>query len=345
MLLDLDDFTGKYELHTGMYDQTKLLEYIQIYEEQYLIDLFGATLYDEFINDLDNNNYPESPNFKKVFDPFHIDNQSSSFFTSYNTHNNVIVSKGIIEMLKGFVYFEYVKDTANQITSIGQVIPQGENSLTATTLYNMMYTRYWEALKTYRAIQWYIYKNQNAPINGILEYEITDYGSGYDGYEWVSYPTTGNGSGAVIEFTSWQIDGVKDITYGSAGTGYTNGEIYDTAGGAGVGCTVQVNTTSFGTVSTIDIVNPGVNYVFGDVLTIQGGNFDQDITVTVLGNGELKYMNITNIGQDYQLNDIVQLSSTSHPNTGNFADIKVTKLSNGNFGKWNGVAKQMAYWL
>jgi len=29
MLLDLDDFTGKYELHTGMYDQAKLLEYIQ----------------------------------------------------------------------------------------------------------------------------------------------------------------------------------------------------------------------------------------------------------------------------------------------------------------------------
>ena len=345
MLLDLDDFTGKYELHTGMYDQAKLLEYIQIYEEQYLIDLFGATLYDEFINDLDNNNYPESPNFQKVFDPFHLDNTSNGFLTSYNTYNNVIVSKGILEMLKGFIYFEYVKDTANQITSQGQKIPTGENSLTATTLYNMMYTRYWEALKTYRAIQWYIYKNQNAPINGILDSTVHSYGSGYDGYQWVSNPTSGSGSNAVIDFTSWQINGVKDISYGSLGTGYTNGDIYATAGGTGVGCTVKVNTTGSGIISTLEIINPGTGYSFGETLTIQGGNFDQQFTITVLGNGELKAYEITNIGQNYQIGDLVVLTSNSHPNVDQFAIIEVTKLSNGDFSKWNGVAKQMAYWL
>lgn len=259
MFLGLDDFEGKYELHTGMYDQSKLLEYIQIYEEQYLIDLLGATLYDEFISDLDNNNVPESPNFLKIFNPFHLDNTSNGFLTSYNTYNNVIVSKGIIEMLKGFVYFEYVKDTANQITAQGQKIPTGENSLTATTLYNMMYTRYWEALKTYRAIQWYIYKNQNLPLGEVLRVELTDGGDNY-------------GSGATISVT----------------------------GGTGTGLEITY-TVDMAVVDSISIENGGVNYTNGDTFVIPNGDPE--------------------------------------------ASFRALKVSIGDFTKWNGVAKQMAYWL
>ncbi len=255
----LDDFTGKYELHTGMYDQAKLLEYIQIYEEQYLIDLFGATLYDEFINDLDNSNYPESPNFQKVFDPFHLDNTSNGFLTSYNTYNNVIVSKGILDMLKGFIYFEYVKDTANQITSQGQKIPQGENSLTATTLYNMMYTRYWEALKTYRAIQWYIYRNQDLPIGSVLELQIMNSGANYPGDD-ITPALNGTGTGLIID--------------------------YKVVGGL---------------VDEVEVSEGGINYLANDVVEIPDGD----------------------------------------PN----AIIKVVSVTKGDFTKWNGVAKQMAYWL
>ncbi len=259
MLLDLDDFTGKYELHTGMYDQAKLLEYIQIYEEQYLIDLFGAALYDEFILDLDNNNYPESPNFQKVFDPFHLDNTSNGFLTSYNTYNNVIISKGILEMLKGFIYFEYVKDTANQITSQGQKIPQGENSLTATTLYNMMYTRYWEALKTYRAIQWYIYRNQDLPIGSVLELQIMNSGANYPGDDMVP-ALFGTGTGLIIAY--------KVVA---------------------------------GLVDEVEVSEGGINYLANDVVEIPDGD----------------------------------------PN----AIIRVVSVTKGDFTKWNGVAKQMAYWL
>ena len=347
MLLDLDDFTGKYELHTGMYDQAKLLEYIQIYEEQYLIDLFGATLYDDFINDLDNNNYPESPNFQKVFDPFHLDNTSNGFLTSYNTYNSVIISKGILDMLKGFIYFEYVKDTANQITSQGQKIPQGENSLTATTLYNMMYTRYWEALKTYRAIQWYIYRNQDLPIGAILTLEIMNDGDGYDGYDWIT-DLTGQGSGTdgILSFTSWQINGVKTIQGASVGSGYVNQTVYPTTGGLGNGCTIRVGATQSGIPSSFAIVNPGTGYAYLDNLIIQGGNNDQDIDVLVpLGNGELKSLIVQEGGKNYQIGDIFVLNSDSHPNTGSPAVVEVTKVSIGDFTKWNGVAKQMAYWL
>jgi hypothetical protein len=258
MLLDLDDFTGKYELHTGMYDQAKLLEYIQIYEEQYLIDLFGATLYDEFILDLDNNNYPESPNFQKVFDPFHLDNTSNGFLTSYNTYNSVIVSKGILDMLKGFIYFEYVKDTANQITSQGQKIPQGENSLTATTLYNMMYTRYWEALKTYRAIQWYIYRYQ-LQAGQVLNYAVLNIGNNY------------------------------------------NDGIYFPTGGTGTGFKLNCFFSPTGSIGDIAVLDQGVNYSSGDEVTLIGGN--------------------------------------------NSAKLLIVHVGKGDFTKWNGVPKQMAYWL
>lgn len=260
MFLGLDDFEGKYELHTGMYDQAKLLYYIEIYEKRYLIDLLGAKLYDEFMSDI-LNNYPQSPNFQKIFDPFHEDNASTGFFTTHNLYNKVVVSYGILEMLKGFIYFEYVKDTANQMTSNGQVIPQNENSLTATTLYNMMYTRYWEALKTYRAIQWYIVTHQNDFILG-----------------------------EIIEF---------------------------------------------------EIANSGLNYVVSSNLPLlNGSGTGATVNITEVDeNGELLAVEIQNAGENYVIGDLVKVD------TEGLGELQVTYVSIGDFKKFNGVPKQMAYWL
>lgn len=260
MFLGVDDFTGKYELHTGMYDQSKLLDYIEIYEKRYLIDLLGAKLYDEFMSDLDINDYPESPNFQKIFDPFHEDNASTGFFTTHNLYNKVVISYGILEMLKGFIYFEYIKDTANQMTSNGQVIPQNENSLTASTLYNMMYTRYWEALKTYRAIQWYIITNNNLKIGEVLNYGVFNYGNGYL-----------NNMGTV-----------------------------QVVGGSGTGFTVEYFSDG-DAITEIEIIDTGQNYQSGDEVEIPGGTFN--------------------------------------------AKLLIVNVSKGDFKKFNGVPKQMAYWL
>jgi hypothetical protein len=162
-------------------------------------------------------------------------------------------------MLKGFIYFEYVKDTANQITSQGQKIPQGENSLTATTLYNMMYTRYWEALKTYRAIQWYIYRNQDLPIGTVLELQIMNSGANYPGDDTVT-----------------------------------------ALGGTGTGLIIAYKVVA-GLVDEVDVSEGGINYLANDVVEIPNGD----------------------------------------PN----AIIRVVSVTKGDFTKWNGVAKQMAYWL
>lgn len=357
MFLGIDDFEGKYELHTGMYDQAKLLNYIQIYEEQYLIDLLGAKLYDEFISDLDNNNYPESPNFQKIFDPFHEDNASTGFFTTHNLYNKVVISYGILEMLKGFIYFEYVKDTANQMTSNGQVIPQNENSLTATTLYNMMYTRYWEALKTYRAIQWYIMTNNDLPIGGVIEVSLFQNGSGYDGYNWFSnldsantYFTPSNGSGATVEFKSWGIDGMKAINPTTVGSNYINDFVYPMA--YPLTGSIRVFTDPSGIPNNLVIEDAGSGYTLGQEVTITSpypivGDDNQKFEVTELGIGEVREnsLNVTVKGKNYKVNEQFYLVSNTHPNTDILAIVKIDKVTKGDFKKFNGVPKQMAYWL
>lgn len=157
MFVDVEDFEGKYQLHRGVFDVAKINSYIDKYERRYLVELLGKDLYDEFIADLDPFEQPQSPRFIAIFNPLEED---------YNW--TIIYSEGMIEMLKGFIYFEYVKDLTNQMTVVGNVLPVGENSQQASTLYSMMYARYNEAVRTYKAIQTYITQHSGdyAEFNG-----------------------------------------------------------------------------------------------------------------------------------------------------------------------------------
>jgi hypothetical protein len=337
MIVNISDFTGKYEIHRGLYDQSKLQDYIDIYEKRYLIELLGANLYSEFMSDLDTFNVPESPNFLQIYNPFYEDQ-------NLILDNQILISEGMKQMLKGFIYFEYLKDTTNQTTPNGMAIPSNENSTTATTLYSMIYTRYNEAIRTYRAIQWYIITNYNAPIGQLLNVAILNEGNGYDGYLWYSNLTQGTGTGGVLEFTSWGINGIRAFTPSSVGSGYTNGSICPLFGIGGA--TVKVFTTPSGVPNSISIVEAGSGYSIGDVLTIDGGNNDQDITVvSPLGNGEIQNLEIYEAGQGYSVGDVFTLASDSHPNTGTLGTAIVVKVGLGNFTKFNGVRKSMVYWL
>lgn len=148
MIVSVADFkAGKFELHTGMYDQARIQDYIDLYEKPYLIKLLGAELFDEFEADFNaGGGTPTEARFQKILDPFHED---------YNFQ--VIISEGMKEMLLGLIYFEYAKDQMNQITPIGNVKPIGENSKDISTLNAMYYTRYNRSVKTWRAIQCYMY--------------------------------------------------------------------------------------------------------------------------------------------------------------------------------------------
>lgn len=336
MIINISDFTGKYEIHSGLYDQSKLQDYINIYEKRYLIELFGASLYNEFISDLDPLNVPQSPNFLTIYNPFEMD-------TNVVIPHQIVISEGIKQMLKGFIYFEYLKDTTNQTTPNGLVIPSNENSTTATTLYSMMYTRYNEAIKTYRAIQWYIIDNYNAPIGQLIDVELLTAGDGYDGYYWLSNLTQGTGTNGILEFTSWGINGIFTLTASSIGSGYTNDTIYPLTGFGGA--TVRVFTTPSGVPNNFEIIEAGSGYSIGDVLTVDGGNNDQTITVTSLANGEIQSIGIYAPGSGYSVNDVFTLASNTHPNTGTLGTAKATKVGLGDFKTFNGVRKNMVYWL
>ena len=215
MFITVDDFTGKYELHTGMYAQSNISDYIDKYEKLYLIDLFGATLYDLFVSDLDVNNVPKSPAYIKVFNPFHED------VTLYTT----LVSNGIKEMLLGFIYFEYCKDNMNQMTIVGQTRPKNENSQVVNTLQTLIYTRYNEAVKTFTNIQEYILLNYTTYGSECVLVSLTNGGTGYttDGQTFFTNVNATYGSGATCEYES---DGneVTSIQVSNGGKGYQIGD-------------------------------------------------------------------------------------------------------------------------
>lgn len=147
MFITIQDFqTGKFELHTGMYDVQRLQAYIDKYESKYLVNLLGAELFNQFEADVIlGGGTPTEQRFIDIFEPFRKDISC-----------DVVISEGMVEMLKGFIYFEYSKDLVNQVTPVGHVVPVGENSENPTTLYSMIYTRYNEGCKTYKSIQRFI---------------------------------------------------------------------------------------------------------------------------------------------------------------------------------------------
>jgi hypothetical protein len=239
MFLTVQDFTGKYQLSTGMYDVAKLQDYIDKYEKRYLIELFGAKLYDEFMSDYNVANVIQSPNFLKVFNPFYEN----------VTLRQLIISEGIKEMLKGFVYFEYSKDLINQMTPYGNVRPISENSEPVSTLYSMIYARYNEAIKSYKAIQTYIQINMNAPIGQVISIDLLNAGSTY--VDALNVPTTAtNGSGLTIDITT---DGSLILSglINQAGTNYQIGEVVTVTGGDSLG-TFTVTYVGIGDYSTFN---------------------------------------------------------------------------------------------
>lgn len=160
------DFTsGKFKLHVGAYTINDLQQYIDKYEMRYLVELLGADLYTQFIADVTlGGGVPTQPRFTKIF---------NSFTEDYSW--TILYSVGMVEMLKGFMYYEYIKDQIVQMTPIGVVTPSGENSRDSNTLYTQIYTRYNDAVRTYKAIQEYITNNSGDydEFNGMRKMLIT----------------------------------------------------------------------------------------------------------------------------------------------------------------------------
>lgn len=230
MILSTTDFTGKYQISTGMYDTAKLQDYINRYEPRYLKELFGVSLYNDFQSDL-LNNVPRSPNFLVVFNPLSEDmGYNFYYFNGIYEGVNQIDSEGIKEMLKGFIYFEYVKDLSNQITPIGLVKPQNENSTVANTLFSMMYTRYNEAIRSYNSIRDFIKYTSTPSLGQVIDFNLTAGGSGYVNATNVTV-TGGSGTGLKVDITEDGTGIVDGVTVVDAGKNYKIGDVLTLPGG------------------------------------------------------------------------------------------------------------------
>lgn len=140
LLVNKTDFIGKHLIAVSALNATSIDTYITRYEENYLIALLGASLFDLF------KATPTATRFAALTAPFHKDKELC-----------IVKSEGMIDMLKGFIYWEIVKDQAVKNTLSGNMVGQVENNVLASN--DTLYNRYNEAIRTYWAIQWYIREN------------------------------------------------------------------------------------------------------------------------------------------------------------------------------------------
>lgn len=180
----------------------------------------------------------------------------------------MLISDGIKEMLLGFIYFEYLKDSMNMMTPFGNTIARSELSKQTTTLNTLMYNRYNTAIKTFTAIRDYIFLNWNSmPMGQAIDGEITITNAG----------TLYTGGSAI---TPNPLSGyVLTASVNQAGTGYVSNNGVSVSGGSGTGMLIDYTDDGSGGVQSIVIVDGGDGYVAGDVVTILDGNNDATLDV------------------------------------------------------------------
>ena len=145
-----EDFNfGKYAINDADVTRQNLKEYVKQNETRLIYELLGVDLGNLLIADLGPNKEPVTQRFITIFDPL-----------AFNWANRLIMSKGIKEILKGFVFSEFVREQnyKNNINgSSRNLYEQGEvisaNFAGITHKYN-------EAIDSFCAIQLYINENK-----------------------------------------------------------------------------------------------------------------------------------------------------------------------------------------
>lgn len=143
-IVSLIDFVGKYELSITEETELKIQEYIDRLENELLRELFGLNLY---------NLWESSVN------PIYTILTSPIVFQEEGCNGKIWESKGIVDMLTGFIYWEYSRDAYTQQTIDGAQKNLGENSVNSTFIMANLQGRFADALTSYEAIQAYIKKN------------------------------------------------------------------------------------------------------------------------------------------------------------------------------------------
>lgn len=169
------DFTGYYRISQDAEVAERLTAYIEKYEKKYLVDLLGYELYTLFLADL-TANVPTTPRFQTIFDALNYEGGSSSEvfypigmgYSSYPTlddqpkecYHTPVFSDGILKMLKGFIYFEFLKEYGVSVATTGMTVNKNENSEDAgARALGLVEDRFNDSVDSYNVIQAYIRAN------------------------------------------------------------------------------------------------------------------------------------------------------------------------------------------
>ncbi len=151
LLIAATDFTaGKHDLAIAPEDTERIDAYIARYEEPYLIDLLGVVLFNLFKADIAVQPGPPA---------------AAIYLAIYNAIREddgcIRISRGMKDMVKAFVWWEYVRDQKYKHTKAGFSVDRVENGSPVNFDDVSISTRYNEAIRDYETIQWYIRDNSN----------------------------------------------------------------------------------------------------------------------------------------------------------------------------------------
>ena len=173
MFLQPSDFTvGIYLIATDCYDEANLQYYIDRFEKEYLQKLLGCELYQLFVDDL-NGDTPPAPTSQRFIDIYEEFCEDSDFANivvrGYGKFyeddcagcGKIWISKGMLDMLQGFIFFHYVRDQKYLNTPVGDVVNRNEVSREANggELMFGVTERFNAAVESYQAIQYRICDN------------------------------------------------------------------------------------------------------------------------------------------------------------------------------------------
>ena len=150
------DFIGICNVSVNEFTEVELQLYIDRFEERYLTDLLGCDMYADFVADLMPTpavvgSVPQAAKFTQLFEAFCID---------YSTDSGIqCVSEGMLEMLKLFIYYEWVRDSGFDIAITGATKNKFSNAESVRITQTRAEQNYNLAVVTYQTIQWYIDDN------------------------------------------------------------------------------------------------------------------------------------------------------------------------------------------
>ena len=154
LLITKDDFTGVNAISKSI--SSNIDAYIAEWEERYLVELLGASLFKLFKADV--NGTTKIPNtliYQNIYNA--IAEDYSILYLGCDS--NIIISRGMKEMLVAFIWYQFIVGEKYRSTNTGIVVDSNEVSRNNDFTEGNVFVKYNTAVKDYNSIQQYIIIN------------------------------------------------------------------------------------------------------------------------------------------------------------------------------------------